>query len=340
MTSCHRDKPSVLICAPNWIGDSIMSMPAIQCFRRDRPGVHIALLAKSGVAPLWQLHPAPDDVIALPPGAFGTLRCAFRLRCRSFQQAFILPNSFRSAWIPWLAGVPERIGFRGHFRRLLLTNAMVCPDDIAQRHQAWEYMRLLCPHHAEFASLEEPALRIPPETREALARLLDAARGPYLVLLPGAARGPSKRWPAEHFVALGRKWTAEVGARVVVSGAPDEKHLCEKVAQGIGSGALNLAGRTTLKEWAALLAAAELVVCNDSGGMHLASAVGTPVIALYGITDPAKTGPLGQRALVLQRSPERHRDVPRRSADAAKWLASITPEQVYQEALKMWRARK
>lgn len=338
MSLPNPDKPFVLVCAPNWIGDSIMSMPALQCFRRSHPDFHIALLVKSHLASLWQLHATPDEIMALPAGTPATLRMALLLRRRGFAQAYILPNSFRSAFVPWLAAIPERIGFAGHFRRALLTRVVARPRDPARQHQVWEYMALLCPNYAGFAQPEDPVLRIPTETAKAVGRLIGDGVTAYAVLMPGAARGPSKRWPADHFIALGKRLAVELGLTIVVCGAASEAKLCDAVARGVGSNALNLAGRTTLPEWAAVLAKARLVVCNDSGGMHLAAAVGAPVIALFGITDPAKTGPLGRHARVLQKSLERHRDVPRRSAEAAKWLASITPEQVYEEAWKIWRA--
>ncbi len=339
MSDKRPEQTPVLVCAANWIGDSIMTMPALQCFRRQHPDFFIAVLAKSSVAPLWRMHSAPNEVIELPPGLPATLRTGRALASRRFESAWILPNSFRSAFIPWLAGIPNRIGCRGHCRAFLLTRPVSLPAEFRARHQAWEYMHLLCAPLPPDATMEmePPQLTIPPEARAAAERLANTGNRPYVVLLPGAARGPAKRWPADHFAALGKKLAADGAFPVILSGSPIEQPLCEHIARQIGAGARSLAGRTSFAEWAALLAGAQLVICNDSGGMHLAAAVGTRVLALYGITDPAKTGPLAppQRSRIVQNSPVRSRDIPRSSAEAAKWLASIAPEQVYEEALKM-----
>lgn len=338
MPNSPPEKPAALVCAPNWIGDSIMAMPALQLFRQEHADLHIVVLAKPAVAPLWRLHAAPNEVIELPPGAVDTFRAGLLLRRWHFESAWILPHSFRSALVPWLARIPRRIGYRGHARAFLLTHPVPLPFALQTMHQAWEYVHLFGLSVSPDVPLPLPQLEVPAEARKRASQLVDAQDHSYIVLLPGAARGPSKCWPAEHFVALGKKFIQH-GFLVVVSGSPNERALCEDIAGQIGHDVRQLAGQTSLVEWAALLSNAQLVICNDSGGMHLAAAMGVPVIALYGITDPAKTGPLGTCCRVLQNSPVRNRDVPRHSSEAAKWLAAITPEQVFEEALKTLPAR-
>jgi heptosyltransferase-2 len=162
--------------------------------------------------------------------------------------------------------------------------------------------------------------------------MLEGAGRPRLGLLPGAARGPSKQWPREHFLALAHRWIRELQGGVAIFGSSAETELCGELAAAAGRGAISLAARLDIPEWAAALSLCDVVVANDSGGMHVAAAVGAPVVALFGMTDPARTGPLGPRCVVLQESPTRARDIPRGSPEARKWLAAIQPDRVYETA--------
>lgn len=333
----HPDRQIVAVCAPSWVGDCIMSMPALQTLLRLHPDFYVILVTKPGVAPLWEMHTVPQELCILSPGISGIWLAGPRLRERRVKKVWILPNSFRAAFVAWLARIPERYGFRGHFRSALLTHVATPPSDPLRTHQAWEYMALLCPEYSG-NELEMPQITIPQSATAKVQQWLKDTRRPLVVFLPGTARGPAKQWPAKHFVALGRRLVNDANADVALAGAPSEQTLCEDIARQIGPHAVNFAGWTSLQEWAALLRAADVVVCNDSGGMHLAAAVGVPIVALFGLTDPSKTGPLTppERQIILQSSPTRSRDVPRHSEEATKWLASISPEEVYESVLKMF----
>ena len=320
----------VLVCGLNWVGDTLMSMPAVQEFRRRHPGVPLHVLVKPAMEPLWGLlEDGPDGIVVLGSGIAGIRRAAADLRPTSFRHAYVLPKSFRSGLAPWWAGIPERIGMPGHGRDFMLTQVVkpaLCPG---REHQAYEYLDLLIPEDPS-AAPAPPRLRVADRDREAADALLaGGVAQDWVGLIPGAARGPSKQWPAEHYAVLGRMLAANGGPRPVVMGAPAEKDLCRAVCEEIGPAAVNLAGRTGFRVWAAVLAQCRAVVANDSGGMHLAAALGAPVVALFGLTDPARTGPLGH-AQILQTSSQRNRDVPRYSRNARFALASISPEQVYQ----------
>ena len=323
----------ILICGVNWIGDSVMSMPALHAFRKANPTAHITMLVKPALVPLWKLDAVFDGILQLQPGVAGTWKTAAAVRRLRFHKAYILPHSFRSAVIPWLAGVPVRIGMPGHCRDFMLTEIVWPRERPGRSHQAYEYLDLLTPPAAE-AELDPPHLELPAEAVEAARKRIAPAAEPRVALIPGAARGPAKQWPREHFIELGRMLSEKQKCGVVVFGISREAALCEEVARGIGPSALNLAGHTGLAEWIATLKACDLVVANDSGGMHLAAAVGTPVVALYGITDPSKTGPLGKICRVLQNSDLRTRDIPRDSPEARASLASIYPEQAYNAAIE------
>jgi len=319
----------VLVCGLNWVGDGIMSMPALQAFRRMNPTTRVIMLVKPKVAALWRLHAVPDRLIELRAGMRGTVRAARAVGDSQVRRAYVLPHSFRSALVPYLARVPERIGFPGHGRDWMLTEVRRQVADAARRHQAWEYMGLLAPESAASGGLEYPALEIGGAIRQRAEALLEGLDEPRVGLVPGAGRGPSKRWPAEHFIELGRLLRAGIGAGIAVPGAPGEERLCRQVAQGIGRGARSLAGRGGLDLFAALLQSCRAAVANDSGGAHVAAAVGTPVVVIFGVTDPEVTGPLGRVVEVVRTPGGVGRDVPRDSLEARRRLALIQPETVY-----------
>ena len=335
--SCQSS--DTLICGPNWLGDSIMSIPAIALLKRQAGVERIVVAVKRGVAPLWEMVPCVDEVLAFESSLRGTFQAAGAVRRRGTMQAFVLPNSLRSATIPFLAHVPRRVGVRGHQRAWMLTDVVPVVEEPGRVHQSWEYVRILgvsdaVPEATGHAGLtpELPALDVPTAARERAFAMLGTGEDALVALLPGAARGSSKRWPSQHFEALGRM-LAKDGFRPVVCGAPAEAELGAAVAGGIGAPAVNLAGRTTLMELAALLALSRAVVSNDSGGMHLATAVGTPVVAVFGLTDPTKTGPMGTAHRVVAAEGVVHaRDIERHSRLASEALLRIEPSRVYEAA--------
>jgi len=318
---------SILCVGPSWIGDMIMALPALHAMRQSFPGRDIAVLTKPHLVPLWHLSQLTEKLIELETGRAGTRASVRKLRHCKFARAYVLPNSFRSALIPFLARIPRRIGYRGHWRSVMLT-------DIASRekggrtkcHQAYENIRLVepCLEKIEF---RYPSLDVSEEeylsTQERFAFPENAVG-----MIPGAARGPSKCWPMKHYAELGRQLTGE-GMPIAVFGSSSEGDLCGKTAAAIGSGAKSYAGKTDLREWAVLMSHCRAIVSNDSGGMHLAAALGVPLVAIFGITDPDKTGPLGERCTVLQNSDFRDRDIARDSVLARKCLESVRPETVY-----------
>ncbi|QBG46975.1 lipopolysaccharide heptosyltransferase II [Verrucomicrobia bacterium S94] len=315
----------ILIVGLNWIGDAIMSMPAIQACRQEHPDAHIGILVKPYLKPFWEMHAVPDQILTLDSMS-GTIRA---IRDYGFEKACILPNSFRSALLPMLAGVPQRIGFRGDHRRLMLTQVVPVPGG----HQSNEYFPIVAPDSVDLVK-ELPQLNIPEEAFLSLENKFPE-RGNYVVLMPGAARGASKMWPLEHFEELARRFLNETRFRIVFAGGGGDADACEELVEKLGDRTISVAGKTSLKEWAALLKNATLAVANDSGGMHLAAAVDTPVVGIYGITDPEKTGPLARKFRVVQNSSVRSRDIARNSEAAMEALASITPEQVMKAALSL-----
>jgi heptosyltransferase-2 len=308
---------SVLVVSTNWIGDAVMSMPALQLFRRAHPDAEITVLARPLIRSLWAMHPAVNrlETMAEP------LPTAHRLRQARFDRVYILPNSFRSAFVPFMAGVPRRIGTCGQWRRLLLTDVIRFEGG----HQQFENMNIF----GVQGDPPPPQLVVPSESFQSLEKKLGGvpiSGKTVITLLPGAARGPSKRWPTEYFTLLAKRLRDELKAHVLLGGGPDDAAVCDGIAAQ--TGAVSLAGKTTIAEWAALLKRSDCTVANDSGGMHLATAVGTPVVGIFGITDPAKTGPLG-RSVVLQESRVQSRKIARNSEEAVHALAAIRPARVF-----------
>jgi len=203
-------------------------------------------------------------------------------------------------------------------------------------HQSNEYFPILAPESVNQPH-EYQLLDIPEEACHSIETKLPFST-PFITLMPGAARGASKMWPLGHFEELAKHLLEQRSESIVFAGGGGDAPACEELAQAIGPRACSVAGKTTLPEWAALLGKSRLAVANDSGGMHLAAAVGAPVVGIYGMTDPEKTGPLGERFRVIQNSTIKARDIARNSDEARKALESIPPAQVLDAALELLKA--
>lgn len=334
-----RDQENVLIVSPNWIGDVIMSMPAVQRFRRPRPDAHLAVLAKPSVAPLWRMHAAPDTVHELPSGPREPFRTGFALRRARYDTAYIVPHSFRAVFAAWSAGVPRRVGLPGGLRDRLLTCVVRPRWDEDRTHQRFEIMDLFGAG-GEGEAEERPDLHIPAEKTGRAEDRFGVEAG-AIAVMPGAARGVSKRWPAEHFARAAERLAADGYDRFVIFGASADREAGERIVARLEDRAVNLAGRTSLEEWAALLSRCRLALANDSGGMHLAAALGVPLVAVYGLTDPGVTGPVGPHCRLVRpggTAPNAAaRDIDRDDTEAAQKLASIAPETVYHIAAQLLR---
>ena len=332
-----KPSPRILVCGVNWLGDAVMSMPALQALRDHHAHADLTLLTKPGLAPLWAMSPIPHRVLSLPPAGDSLQPTIRAIRDLKFEVSYVLPHSFRSAIPPFLAKIPRRIGFPGHFPRdLMLTEIHPAAAGPGRTHQVFEYFDLFFPGETRRA-FAPPRLTAPPHARETMRIKLTALPRPWISVIPGAARGTSKQWPAERYAETAAALVAQTGGSVVTLGTQSEHAACQQVAAAAAPNGLNLAGATTMEELAAVLALSAAVLCNDSGGMHLAAAIGTPLVALYGITNPAQTGPLGDSIRILQHSSRRTRDVPRRSSEAQKALRAIPAAEAVQAVLDLLR---
>jgi len=296
----------ILICSPNWMGDTVMALPACGELLRRRPGLRISVLARPSAVPIWKMHGRVDDIHVLRGFFSDFLSLVPAIRSRRFPAVCVLPHSARAALLPFLARVPMRSGVKGYHRGILINRPVAAPASPGRRHQVFEYLSVVGIDAIEnLDSLAKPHLAAPPATARACGDLL-AARGmsvdpekPLVGLIPGAARGPSKRWPAESFAALAGDLVRR-GRRVVLFGTAGEKELCARVKAGSGGQALDLSGETNIEQLVAFLGLCSVVAANDSGGMHLAAAAGAGVVGIFGQTDPERTGPICRRQVIVQ----------------------------------------
>ncbi len=289
----------LLVRAPNWVGDAVMSLPVLSGLARLFPQAEITVLAARRVAPLFQNFPGVVEVVPYPSGR-GKWQVLWGLRGR-FDLALTLPNSLESALGLWLVGVPIRLGYAADARRPLLNLAVTGRRSLAGLHTVFYYLGLLQALR-EVDVFTPPTLQLREVEVAAAAQLLPQAGsdgGSWVGLSPGAAYGPAKRWPPEPFAAAGRELVREFGARLVLLGGPAEGPVAQLVKERLGLPVLNLVGKTDLRQALGVLNHLKLLITNDSGLMHAAAALQVPLVALFGSTDPAATGPFTDRATVL-----------------------------------------
>jgi heptosyltransferase-2 len=305
MQRLSPDLKAVLVVAPNWIGDAVMSMPALANLRRGLPKATIDLLVPRRVAPLFDDHPHIDRLVIRDERQPWRTRLAqvIALRRCEYQVVLLLPNSFRAALDAWLLRSPIRLGYATDGRRWLLTHAVPAAEG-QPPHQIEAYLRLVAA--LGLPIVERVPTLAPTKRAEMQADHLWAAqdwgrKDRVIGICPGAAFGPAKRWWPERFAALADRLIASGRFRVVFFGSPDEVPLVELIRSQMTREAVSLAGQDTLGSFMALAARCAVVIANDSGSMHMANAVGTRVVALFGPTDPRRTAPGAAPATVLHR---------------------------------------
>jgi heptosyltransferase-2 len=307
----------ILVRAANWAGDAVMSLPALHALRERFPKARIAILARPWVGAIYGREPFCDELIPYEaPRAWRGLghkwKVAGDLRRRHFDCAILLQNAFEAAAVARLAGIPVRIGYHRDARGLLLTHPIPVPKPgETPGHQRFYYLELLkrAGIIEGYSSSEPIRLHAAPlaaaEGRELLrkAGLTESVIG----ISPGAAYGGAKRWLPERFAAAAVELARERRASVAIFGSDAERGICEEVAQAVGLAGIearNFAGATSLAEFIALAAACDLYLTNDSGPMHIASALGVPTVAIFGATDHIATGPTGAHARVVRQQVE------------------------------------
>lgn len=331
---------SVLVYAPSWIGDSVMSLGAVRALRQSYPDARLAVLTRPWVQDLYDGCDVVDDTILYDPrgadrGIEGFLRAAARVRRESFDVGVVFPNAFRAAALVRAAGVRERWGYATESRGFLLTKKVPQPPRPFGRHQVHFYLDLLGGLGLEVPE-PDTSLSVTPVMRDAARSLLEQHgwKGGALVgVHPGATNSRAKVWKASRFAEVAGKLAEENDAQVVVLGGVTEGELATEVQRGLAPGnVLTLQGRTSLADLMGVLGELSVFLTNDSGPMHLSAALGVRTLAVFGPTDARETGPVGARARVVREpvdcSPCLYRDCP----IDHRCMERVSAKRVYEEA--------
>ncbi|HWR52925.1 MAG TPA: lipopolysaccharide heptosyltransferase II [Bryobacteraceae bacterium] len=333
----------ILVRATNWLGDAVMSLPALRAVRQAYPGAHIAVLARPWVAELYEREPFANEIIREAPGFRARLRAAAEVRSRGFDTAILLPNSFGSAVVARLGGVARRIGYDRDGRGWLLTDAIKPPlKGEIPPHESLYYLELL--RRAGIISVlpewQPIQLQGVSESRQRGEALLAqmAVSGPVFGVSPGAQNSRAKQWSPVRFAEAAARIAAARGWTAVLFGSLRERPLCSAICSALrrrGLPVLSLAGETTLRQFIDCAAACRVFLTNDSGAMHVASALCVPTVAVYGPTDWIATAPSGPIARVIREpvecSPCMLRDCP----IDHRCMQRISAEAVAQAALEL-----
>lgn len=299
----------ILIRSANWVGDAVMTTPALRAVRRHFPGAGITLLAKPWVTPVFKNSPDIDCVMVYDAngrhaGPMGLWRLSQEIRRRRFDLAISLQNAFEAALLAFLARIPRRMGFTTDGRTLLLTDRIRTWQPFKKGHLVDYYLGLMAQGGIPPQGRHLTLLLNQAEISEARRLLSQHGIDPNRRLVglnPGAAFGTAKRWLPERYVEAGRRLIADLDAHILIFGSAGEGELGQAMADRIGDGCLNLSGRTSLRQAMALIGQCSLFVTNDSGLMHVAAALDVPQVAIIGPTDPIATGPVNPQSLLVQK---------------------------------------
>jgi len=328
----------ILIRATNWVGDSIMALPALRAVRSRFPDAQITILARPYVAAIYKNQQVCDDMMFVNDKS----RMVAELRAQKFDAALLLQNAFKAAWLVWRAGISERIGYARDGRGLLLTKAVPIPHaGEVPVHEQYYYLELLR-RAGWLDSLPNESfikLHVPEEDRQRAADfLLSSGARPHslrIAIGAGASYGSAKCWPPDRFAELANRLQAQAGVDVILLGTPAEAAVSSAIAAGMRLPPIDLTGKTSIADLPALLSQCHLFIGNDSGAMHVAAAVELPVVAVFGPTDPFGTAPVTPRCSIVQEKPYCSPCFLRRCPTDHRCMTRITPGAV-ESAARHW----
>lgn len=329
----------ILVRVPNWVGDAVMSIPALEAIRNSRADAEISILARPGVAALLSGQSFVDRILEYDDrgkhhGWLGRERLIHQLRGENFDCAVLFQNAFEAAWLAWRAGIPQRIGYARDARGALLTNAVRAPQPgEIPAHESHYYLELMrragwIESRGEVRPIRLQIAKSACESAESTLRRAGARDAAWrCAIAPGASYGAAKCWPSERFASLADRLISECGADVIFFGTPEETQIIARICEKMKSRAISLAGETSMSDLASLFSACSMFIGNDSGAMHVAAAAGIPVVGIFGSTDPEGTAPVRQQfSLIrepvpcspcfLRRCPVDHRCMTRISVDS------------------------
>jgi heptosyltransferase II len=333
---------SVLIRGTNWVGDALMTTPAVAAIRRSFPAARISLLVVPWVMDIFVHNPHVDEVIpylreSRHKGFRGKMALIRDLKERRFDLAILLQNAFEAALLVWSARIPLRAGYNTDARGILLTHGVVMRPEYKRIHQTYYYLTML-----RGLGLEAPDsdmfLNIPDELVTHLQEYLKGsgkAERPLIVLAPGATYGSAKMWPGERYAHLAKKVVKQYNAYLVILGSAAEKAVGDLIVESTGNGAaLNLCGTTSLLEASAWINQSSLFISNDSGLMHVAAALARPQLAIFGPTDRVTTGPRNPRATIVHHETSCAPCLKVQCPTDHSCMTHITVDQVFQSACR------
>jgi heptosyltransferase-2 len=339
----HDSIRRILIRSVNWIGDAVMTTPAISVIREHFPHAEITILANALVSRLFSHHPGIDRIITFDRqgrhhGVAGRLRLAAELRKHAFDLAIILPNSFDSALVPWLAGIPARIGKCSDGRSLLLSRQYTVPKGASPCHEVDYYLNLL--RHFGITGNRTPLhLSITSEEADRAAVILAGhgiQPGDFVLgINPGASYGSAKRWYPDRFAQVAHRLAGEWSAKVLIFGGPGETDIAADIENHLEGKAANVAGKTSVRELMALIRRCNFFITNDSGPMHIAAAFDVPLVAIFGSTDHTGTSPYSNNSVVVRNIVECAPCKLRECPTDHRCMMAVSEEDVIEAALEL-----
>ena len=354
-----NDIKRIVVRGTNWVGDAVMTIPALRKLRALFPEAHITLATRSLAEGVFVDADFIDDLqLHVHSGVLSLIGQVREWRKGRFDLAVIFPNSFEAALVPFLAGVPTRIGYATDGRRLLLTHPFNLPEWRSSRHEVFYYLEIIdqlerlagsaqLPNHETAGTLDRLASPAPDgslhvgETRSRAARDLlrkrgvrngDSGRRPLVALCPGSINSRAKRWPAERYAALADRLIDELGAEVLLVGSQGELDISTEVARLMRGKAVMLTGETELAEAVAVLSLVDLLVTNDTGPAHIAAALGRPTLVIFGPTNPLTTRPFSAAGEVLRHPPDCAPCMLRDCPIDHPCMTAISPDEVFERA--------
>ena len=356
-----RNIQRIVVRGTSWVGDAVMTVPALRELRGLFPDAHITLATRSLSADLFADADFVDDLhVHVHTGILSTIGQVREWRKRDFDLAVLLPNSFESALVAFLAGVRTRIGYGTDGRRWLLTHPLQLPEWRSTRHEVFYYLEIVeqlgkllgVSRSAEFnGTVREPddSLRVDADRRRAALDLLrshgieaqlDREGRPIVALCPGSINSRAKRWPTERYAALADRFIRDLGAQVVLIGSNDELDVSQEVAGLMSEKAVMLTGRTNLEQAVGVLSEVDLLVTNDTGPAHIASALGRPTLVIFGPTNPLTTAPFSAAGEIVRHPPDCAPCMLRECPIDHRCMTAISPDEVFERGVSMLNKRE
>jgi heptosyltransferase-2 len=331
----------------NWVGDTILSLPSIQAIKDVFPYSVITVYTQKHLAEIFSHNPYVNEVVSYRrrrgiAGIFDQFKLIDLYRRGNYDVAIILPNSFSSALLPFMARIPVRVGYAREGRSILLTNPITCTDEIRKAHQSHYYMNIVR-SLGGVSNSHFPVIQLREDERKWARTIVNGLAEPerrwVVGICPGARYGPAKRWFADRYIELAKRLNREAHAKIFLFGGKEEALEIRIMAKRIGGDCIDMAGKTTLIQMASIMELCDLVISNDSGPMHMGGAMGIPVLAIFGSTDPSITSPLGKAMIIrkeIQCSPCFKRKCPKKTYEC---LERISVDEVFNCSMEILKGK-